>query len=127
MRTYAIVNTSTGQVMQTYQWGDDRDFPSSIPIEEGYELQVTEDENVDCFYHTDLKGNFFILEPSEEELEVEQLKTELRNYEDVLSDFQEATWTAMGIDETKLPQEWQDRLAYKRSLREQIAKLEGTI
>lgn len=125
MRKFAIVDIATGEVKQTYQWLDDRDFPSNIPIDEGCELQETDMECVDCFYHTDLKGNFFIIEPTETELELERLKRELMDYENVLSDFQEATWQGLGIDETKLPQEWQDKLTYKRSLRKQIAELGG--
>ncbi|MFL0245535.1 hypothetical protein [Candidatus Clostridium stratigraminis] len=126
MRRYLKINISKGEVVETFQWNDNRDFPDNIIIEDGFEIHEVDPEiqDVDIYYTSDLKGNYFILDVSDNDLELTSLKQELAEYEVILSDFQEATWIAMGIDTTKLPQEWQDRLAYKNNLREQIAILE---
>ena len=50
----------------------------------------------------------------------EEIKMELEELDKVLTRFQEDTWVAMGIDESKLPQIWQDRLREKRNLREEL-------
>ena len=60
-----------------------------------------------------------IAEPSQSDL----IKVELASLDDVLPRSVEDTWTALGLDTTKLPQVVQDRLARKIDLRNQLKVL----
>lgn len=61
--------------------------------------------------------------PSDVEIEVAGIMAKLQELDLVLTRAQEDTWVALGVDETKLPQIWQDRLNQKRDLRTKLQKL----
>lgn len=125
IRKYVITDKTSGAVLQTYQWEDDRDFPTEIVLGENEELLTTlVDDEIDIYNTYDSKNNeFYILDVSDTESQINDIKTQLSNLELVLPEFQEDTWTAIGIDEIKLPQIWQGRLKQKRDLRDQLRKL----
>lgn len=129
MRRYIIVDNENGNVLQTHQWGDDRDFPSNIEIKPTETLiTVNVEDCVDLYNTYDFTSEqFYVLDIDDNSYEISILKQELGNYDIILSDFQEETWRVMGIDETKLEPIWQERLAYKRDLRSRIAILEGVV
>lgn len=130
MIRYVIVDNITSEVKETYQWMDDREFPVEISIPENCILMKVDPEviDVDLNYVADIPNKqFYVLDVTDEEIELTQLQAELFNYEETLSNFQEATWQGLGIVEANLPQEWQDKLNYKRQLRERIIALGGTI
>lgn len=129
MRRYIIVDNASGNVLQTHQWGDDRDFPSNIEIKESETLvTVGAEECIDLCNTYDFTSNqFYVLDIDDNSLEISILKEELGNYDSILSDFQEETWRVMGIDESKLESIWQERLAYKRDLRNRILMLGGVV
>ena len=129
MRKYVIVNISNSIAEQIMQWGDDRDFPSNIPLSESDKL-ITVDSNVDVQYgdiYNEITNEFYVLEISDNILELSILKMELGNYNSILSDFQEEIFRVNNVDESKLEPIWQERLAYKRDLRSRILALEELV
>lgn len=127
MRKYVIVNNESGNINQIMGWGDDRDFPSNIQIGLNETLVVVDSqESIDLYNTYDfVSGQFYVLDIDDTTLELSILRTELNNYNSILSDFQESIYTAMGIDITKLPLEWLEKIQYKTRLRERIAELEA--
>ena len=123
MRKYVIINSITGKVLQTIEWGDDRDLPADYPTIEGQEvLTVNEIEDIQPLdVYDSISKKFYILDITDNELEIENIKLQLSELELVLSDFQEETWTVLNINETKLSKVWQDRLLQKRTLRKRLA------
>jgi hypothetical protein len=126
LRKYIIVDKLTGNVGQTYQWGEDRDFPTNIELKENEEVITVEDEieSIDVYNTYDFATKkFYILDLNDKEIEISKILTRLSELDVFLSRVQEDTWTAMSLDETKLPQIWQDRLSEKRTLREKLRLL----
>lgn len=123
MKRHVFADKITGEVKMVIDWADDRDLPSDYPIPEGLcEVTTTEDINLD--YTCDINNKaFYVLDVTDNELLKARLQAELDDLETKLSTWQEDTWAAMGVDETKLPQIWQDRLAKKRTLRVQLNEL----
>ena len=122
---YAIVNKISGNVEQLMSWGDGRVFPSDwelTPTEEVVTLIENQGVEVDDVYNS-VANEFYILDISDNELEIEDIKFQLSEIELVLSEFQEETWKALSIDETKLSQVWQDRLLHKRTLKSRLLEI----
>ena len=125
MRKYVIINSKTGKILQIIKWGDDRDIPTNYPIQEGQEILTVDDvEDIQPLdIYDSVSRRFYILDITDNELEIESIKLKLSELELVLSDFQEETWAVLNIDETKLSFTWQDRLLQKRTLRERLVLL----
>jgi len=126
MRKYLIIDKISGEVLQTMQWGDDREFPTNWVLadnEEVVSVQIDRDVQLFDVYDTNSK-EFFTLDISDNKLEITDIKFQLAELELELSNFQEATWAALAIDETKLPQIWIDRISQKRDLRAKLALLQ---
>lgn len=123
MRKYVIINSINGKVLQIIKWGDDRNLPEDYPTIDGQEvLTVNDIEDIQPLDVYDaISEKFYILDITDNGLEIENIKLQLSELELVLSDFQEETWAALSIDETKLSQVWQDRLLQKRTLRARLA------
>jgi hypothetical protein len=101
------------------------EFPSSWIFQENEKLVICEDccyVNLDDVYY-EPTNEFYILDVSDDEMEISELQYELAQLELELSNFQEATWIALMIDETQLPQIWQDRLNRKRAIRARLSEL----
>lgn len=123
---YIITDKISGEVLQTMQWGDDREFPTNWVLadnEEVVTVQINRDVQLFDIYDANSK-EFFTLDISDNELGITDIKFQLAELELELSDFQEATWAALAIDETKLPQIWIDRISQKRDLRAKLARLQ---
>jgi len=122
MNKYIITDKVSGEVLQTISWGDGREFPQNYPLQENEEMKVSQvEDNVEIFDMYDNKTNqFYILDITDNQVNIENIKSQLAEIELTLSDFQEATWTAMSINEAELPEIWQARLAQKRALREKL-------
>lgn len=123
---YIITDKISGEVLQTMQWGDDREFPTNWVLadnEEVVTVQINRDVQLFDIYDANSK-EFFTLDISDNELGITDIKFQLAELELELSDFQEATWAALAIDETKLPQIWIDRISQKRDLRAKLALLQ---
>jgi hypothetical protein len=125
IRKYIIVDKISGQVIETMQWADNRDFPTDIQIDVTYDIIVADSGDVilpgDVYDPT--LNTFYILDISVVDEEIYAIKYELSQLEIVLSESLEATWQALMLDETKLPQIWQDRLLQKRTLRARLQVL----
>ena len=123
MKKYVTINSISGEFISSIQWNDDREFSSDIMLMSNQEI-ITVDSSkevlVSDVYDKKTK-QFYILDISDEEIEIEELNFELSKAEEELSEFQEETWRALDIDESKLSQVWQDRLLQKRTLRERLA------
>lgn len=128
MRKYVIVNMSSSIVEQIMRWGDNRDFPSDFPLNEGCSVVTVDNDYVielGDVYDTST-NEFYILDITDNEIELSELKSKLQALELELPESLEVTWSAtVGFDENRLPMEWLSRLNQKRSIREQIRILGG--
>lgn len=122
---YMIVDKVTGDVLQTMEWGDARPFPSNWVLNDNEEVITAEkvaDIQVADVYNK-VSEEFYILDVTDNELEIADLKEQLQVASIDLTDFQEETWRALAIDETKLSQIWRERLNKKRSIKTSLAAL----
>jgi len=127
MRKYVVVDKETGVISCVMQWADNRDLPVDYPVEITNEI-YTIDAEADVQYgdiYDFTRESFYILDVSDEEIEIQDIDSQLQDLELVLSDFQEVTWSVLGVVEANLPQLWQDRLRQKRDLRTRLAELGG--
>lgn len=128
MIEYAIADKITGEVTQMMGWNDNRSFPTDIELKANEEFVLVE-QGLDVLIkdvYDSASNQFYILDISDKEIDIEDIQHQLAELESVLSDFQEETWKALGVVETNLSQIWQDRLTQKRSLREQLSVLLGS-
>jgi len=125
MNKYLIIDKLTSEVSQIMQWGDNREFPSNWGLKENEEV-ITVDSNNDVeltdMYDSNM-NKFYIQDVTDNEQKILEDTDALSQLQNQLSDFQEETWKLLGIDETKLSQEWQDLLAKKRTLRASLLAL----
>lgn len=68
MRGYASVNKISGVISSIYRWGDDRDFPSNIPVDADVEVITIDDiessrVKPDCFKYDHATSEFFEFTP----------------------------------------------------------------
>jgi len=125
MFRYFIINKTTSEIMQDVSWRDEVDIPSVFSTDTNeYGLLVAEDliGTAHDFYNT-LTSSVVIMDITDNEQKILEDTDQLINLQCQLSDFQEETWSVLGIDETKLSQPWQDLLAQKRALRAEMATL----
>ena len=125
MFRYFIINKTTSEILQDITWRDEKDVPtvfSEDPNE--YGLSVAEDlvGTAHDFYNA-TTSSVVILDITDNEQKILEDTDALSQLQNQLSDFQEETWTVLGIDETKLSQSWQDLLAQKRALRASLLSL----
>ena len=122
---YIIVDKVTGDVLQTMQWADDREFPLNwdlkdneqvITVEKVADIQLTD-------VYNKVSKEFYILDVTDNELKIADLKEQLQAASIDLTDFQEETWRVLAIDETKLSQIWKDRWDKKKSINASLAAL----
>lgn len=128
MIEYAIADKITGEITQMMRWNDNRSFPTNIELKANEEVVLVE-QGLDVLIkdvYDSASNQFYILDISDKEIDIEDIQHQLAELESVLSDFQEETWKALGVVETNLSQIWQDRLTQKRSLREQLSVLLGS-
>jgi len=125
MRKYITIDKITGKVLQTVQWGDNRDLPTNFILKDNEEvITIDANEVVDTYNIYDfISKTFYLLDITDKEVEISELLTQLSKLDLELSRFQEDTWTAMEVNELLLPQIWQDRLKQKRNLRDQLKLL----
>jgi len=125
MRKYITIDKITGKVLQTVQWGDNRDLPTNFILKENEEvITIDANEVVDTYNIYDfISKTFYLLDITDKDVEISELLTQLSKLDLKLSRFQEDTWTAMEVNELLLPQIWQDRLKQKRNLRDQLKLL----
>lgn len=123
MRRYVFIKAD-GSIDSMMQWADERDLPEDYPIPEG--TQVVETDQDVSLWHTYnfTDKQFYILDISDNEVKLTQLQAQLEELEGILSQWQEDTWAALGVDITKLPQYWQDILTQKNDIRAQIKQLQ---
>ena len=122
---YMIVDKVTGDVIQTMEWGDPRPFPSNWVLNDNEEVITVakvEDIQVADVYNK-VSKEFYILDVTDNELKIADLKEQLQAASIDLTDFQEETWRVLAIDETKLSQIWKDRWDKKKSIKVSLAAL----
>ena len=122
---YIIVDKVTGDVLQTIAWGDDREFPLNWDLkdnEQVIKVEKVEDILVQDVYDS-VGEQFYILDVTDNELKIADLKEQLQAASIDLTDFQEETWRVLAIDETKLSQIWKDRWDKKKSIKASLAAL----
>lgn len=125
MRKYVLVDSISGNVNSILEYGADTDFPSNWVFKKN-EIVITVDDSVDVLpeENYDSKTNtFYVLDITDTEIEIQNISEQLQKVSEKLSDFQEETWSALMIDETKLSRVWRERLANKRVLRSKLAEL----
>ena len=88
MRGYASVNKISGVISSIYRWGDDRDFPSNIPVGTDVEIITIEDiessrVKPDCFKYDHATSEFVEFTPDppgpQPQTEMELLKEKVIN------------------------------------------------
>jgi len=125
MFRYFIIDKNTSEILQDMAWFDEKYVPKEFTLNENeYVLKV--DENLKGTAHDFYNENtakVITLDITDGEQSKLEMEDELIDLKAKLSDFQEETWKVLGIDETKLSQEWQDLLERKRTLRLNIANL----
>jgi len=113
-----------GNINSIIGWVDDRELPPDYIIPTGCIVKTINDDSIDIYNTYDaVSDNFYIVDITDKELQISDIKNQLSILDLVLSRFQEDTWTVLNVDETKLPQIWQGRLKQKRDLREQLRLL----
>jgi len=129
MRKYITIDKITGKVLQTVQWGDNRDLPTNFILKDNEEvITIDAKEVVDTYNIYDfISKTFYLLDITDKDVEISDILTQLSKLDLKLSRFQEDTWTAMGVNELLLPQIWQDRLKQKRDLRDQLKLFLNTV
>lgn len=124
MNKSVVIDKATGSVISTMSWGGNPKNPPTVEVLTT-QLSLTGDVVADAqptdVYDSKL-NKFYILDVSDAETAVSNAQLKLNELNLVLPTLQEETWTALGIDETKLSQDSQDKLKQKRALREIIAK-----
>ena len=122
---YIIVDNLTGDISQTMEWGDKRPFPENWFLKDNEEVITVdklEDIQLEDVYNK-VSKEFYILDVTDNELKITDLKEQLQAASIDLTDFQEETWAALQVDETKLSQIWRDRLNKKRLIKTNLAAL----
>ena len=129
-KKHVIVDKITGKIINIFQWGDNRDFPSDYILEVNQQVITVDPDKVlielDDVYDFTL-NTFHVLDITNTQIEIASIKARLSDLDNSVSRIQEDTWIAMSMNEANLPQKWQDVLLEKRTLRSRLCVVLGIV
>jgi hypothetical protein len=126
MSRYVIMNNTTNVVEQIVCWANVTPFPTDWILNPTDKVMVILDDTViidlDDIYNP-IANTFHNIDITDAQMQISVLQYNLNMSS--LTDIQEATWNAMGLDVTKLPQAMQDLLNQKIAWRAELATLQA--
>ncbi|WP_298846761.1 hypothetical protein [Clostridium sp.] len=136
MITYLIMDKDSGLIASKMEWAEpmknepDIVFPKDWVYENDNQIAIlTTLKDVWCGDVYDFKTGLCVILDDTEDKDIELTNTikELEDYEAILSDFQEVTWSGLGMITTNLPQEWQDKINTKNALKAKVLALQSKV
>jgi len=126
----------SGLIASKMEWAEPMEhepsivFPTDWVFDNDNQIAIlTEQKDVWCGdVYNAATGLCVVLDNTEDsDIALTNAKQALEDYEGILNDFQEATWSALGIIPENLPQEWQDKITQKNLLRANILALQPVV
>ena len=136
MITYLIMDKDSGLIASKMEWAEpmknepDIVFPKDWVYENDNQIAIlTTLKDVWCGDVYDFKTGLCVILDDTEDKDIELTNTikELEDYEAILSDFQEVTWSGLGMITTNLPQEWQDKINTKNAFKAKVLALQSKV